>query len=92
MGTTKRNTSQLVSLKLPHGLAAKVARLAKERGTTRSEVIRQAIEDAPDWTSGSAAELAADLCGVIDGPADLSINPKYLDDLGLDASGRRRSG
>ncbi|MDQ3262256.1 MAG: ribbon-helix-helix protein, CopG family, partial [Myxococcota bacterium] len=76
---------------LPHGLAAKVARLAKERGTTRSQVIRQAIEDATDRSPGSAAELAADLCGVIEGPADLSTHPRHLDDLGLNAAGRRRS-
>jgi len=53
MGHAKRRSSERISLKLPAPLAAKVASLAKRRGTSRSEVIRHAIQAADERTTGS---------------------------------------
>ena len=84
MGTRRRRqpASQLVSIKLPPSLAAKVARLAKKRRTTRSAVIREAIEALTERRPGSAAEHAADLYGSVSAPPDLSTNPRYMEGFG----------
>lgn len=83
MGTRRKQPdSQLVSLKLPRPLMAKVARVAKRRRTTRSAVIRDAIEAYEGGERGSAADRAAHLCGRFGGPRDLATNPKYLKDFG----------
>ncbi len=39
--------TQLMSIKLPRHLGAKVARLAKRQGKTRSQVVRDALEADP---------------------------------------------
>jgi ribbon-helix-helix CopG family protein len=70
-------------VKLPPRLAAKVARLARQRRTTRSEIVREAVEKLePGAAKGSFLELASRYCGSFRGPGDLSTNPKYLSDLG----------
>jgi hypothetical protein len=38
--------------------------------------------------SPSVADLMRDVFGSIDGPPDLSTNPKYMEDFGRDASDR----
>jgi predicted DNA-binding protein len=74
-----------VSLKVPAVLEQRLARLAKSRGASRSEVIREALErllneasDHPD----SCLALASDLIGCVEGPADLSHNKKRLEGFG----------
>jgi hypothetical protein len=70
-------------VKLPPRLAAKVARLARERHTTRSEIVREAVETLqPGAAKGSFLDLANRYCGSQRGPRDLSTNPKHLADLG----------
>lgn len=75
-----------LSLKLPTHLDALVDRLAKQRGLSRSAVIREALAQyatKDPGIRGSALEAAGDLVGSIKGgPRDLSSNKKYLDDLG----------
>lgn len=76
-----------VTVKLPTSLNAKLDRAAKRRGQSKSEVIREALETllngaAQTRQSRSALELAGDLVGCIEGPGDLSTNPRYLDGLG----------
>jgi hypothetical protein len=39
---------------------------------------------------GSLLEALADFAGSCDGPADLSTNPKYLEDFGLARTPHRR--
>ena len=68
-----------VSLKMPAQLAAQVRVAARERGLSRSALIREAIEaylnrDAPPVPS--ALDMAADLVGAWEGTPDLSTNPK----------------
>ena len=71
--------SKLVTLKLPQRLSAKVASLAKRRQTSRSEIIRAAIEAYRGQGEGSFAEKASYACGVAkSGHEDLSFNPRHL--------------
>jgi len=75
-----------VSLKLTEGLERKLATKARKRGTTKSDLIRQALrvyfasEDDP--TPGSCLDLAADLFGCVEGPPDLSSNKERLEGFG----------
>lgn len=75
-----------VSLKLPDALDVKLSAFIRKREVSKSVVIREALEaylargDVAD--PGSFLESARDLCGSVDGPADLSTNPKYRDGYG----------
>jgi len=74
-----------LSLKLPKHLDVMIERLAKQRGVSRSAVIRAALEAyaANGTRRGSALEAAGDLVGSLKGgPRDLSYNPKYMKDYG----------
>jgi hypothetical protein len=83
MGMTRGSKSELLSVKLPPRLAAKVARLARQGRTTKSEIVREAVETLrPGVTAGSFLDLANRYCGSLRGPKGLSSNPKYLSDFG----------
>lgn len=71
-----------LAVKLPDSLLEKVAQLARERHTTRSEIIRAALDAYSVAEGESFTEALSDLCGSLAGPGDLSTNPAYLDDLG----------
>jgi predicted transcriptional regulator len=76
-----------LTVKLPANLNARLSRAAKQRGATKSDVVREALEtllngSSRDQLSGSALKLAGDLAGCIEGPGDLSTNPRYMDGLG----------
>ncbi len=77
-----------LTVKVPPGLDAKLTALAKKRRSTKSAVVREAIERiiaAPEGARPlTAYDLVADLAGCVDGPADLSTNPKYMEEFGLD--------
>jgi Arc/MetJ-type ribon-helix-helix transcriptional regulator len=76
---------KLLSLKLPDGLARKLAAAVKRRGAAKSDVVREALArylaDAPEARRGSVLDLAGDLVGCVK-DADLSSNPRHLDDFG----------
>lgn len=78
-----------VTLKLSRALEAKLTRLAKKRQSTRSDVLRAALE-ALGEAGPSPLDAIADLVGAVDGPSDLSTNPKHMEGFGRDA-GRHRS-
>jgi metal-responsive CopG/Arc/MetJ family transcriptional regulator len=73
---------KILSIKIPEPLLVKLNSAAKERGESRSAIVRQAIEafieDEDHTPQGSCLELAKDLAGVVKGPADLSINKKHM--------------
>ena len=75
-----------ISFKLPDDLDRELTSRAKKDGTTKSAVIRNAIEDYLSRDSGprkgSCLELAGDLIGCLEGPGDLSYNKKYFKDFG----------
>lgn len=71
-----------MTIKVPPALSAKVARIAKKRGSTRSEVVREALLAYEGDDRPSFAEAASPFLGVAHGPGDLSTNPRYMKDYG----------
>ncbi|MFM9888788.1 MAG: ribbon-helix-helix protein, CopG family [Burkholderiales bacterium] len=72
-----------VTVKLPEPLATWLSRRARELGRPQSDLIRDALEKARAGTSGATChDVFADVCGTIDGPKDLSTNPKHLAGFG----------
>lgn len=75
-----------ISLKLPDGLDQQLAVYARTQRTTKSELVRAAIEaylnKDGSRRSGSCLDLAGDLIGSVEGPSDLSVNPKHLKGFG----------
>ena len=75
-----------LTFSLDEALYAKVLSLSKRRKTTKSEVVREALnicfEKGNGSSKGSAFELANDLAGTVAGPTDLSVNKIHLNSLG----------
>lgn len=75
---------ELISLKLPAPLKAKLAAEAKRRRVSQSAIVRESLqatlaERPRSGKEGSCAELAGELVGVLRGPRDLSTNERYLE-------------
>ncbi|MGQ0504617.1 MAG: CopG family transcriptional regulator [Myxococcaceae bacterium] len=71
-----------LTVKVPKSLSARVARLAKSKGATQSEVIREALEAYTQSEHPSFTASAAEFCGAAEGPGDLSTNPRYMEGFG----------
>jgi Arc/MetJ-type ribon-helix-helix transcriptional regulator len=75
-----------ISLKLPATLANWLAKRANELGRSRSDLVRQALEEQRQGENSrgekSCAELMAEFGGFFRGPRDLSTNSKYMRDFG----------
>jgi predicted transcriptional regulator len=75
-----------ISLKLPDAFDAKLTSIAQQRGTSKSALIRDALEtflrNKGDGGKDSALAQARDLAGCLAGPADLSVNKDYLQGFG----------
>ena len=75
-----------LSVKLPDGLDATLAAVARRRRMTKSAVARKALESALRESAtqkvGSALELASDLVGCVTGAPDLSTNKRHLKTFG----------
>ena len=56
-------------MRLTPAQKAKIKRLAERKGSTQKAAV---------------LERAQDLCGSVEGPEDLSTNPKYMEDYGKD--------
>ncbi len=79
-------TVKTISLKLPESLDKQICWEARRRGTTKSKVVRSAIESFVKQrrgkVKGSCLELAGDIIGSVEGPPDLSTNKKYMEGFG----------
>ena len=75
-----------IAVRLPEDLHARIESLAQRRCTSKSAVIRDAIEKmlARDEARqpGTRLDLIADLVGCVKGPGDLSWNKRHLDEFG----------
>ncbi len=75
-----------LSLKVSEELEAKLTRAARRRKISKSALVREAIEKEVDREpaplKGSVADLASDLIGCLEGPGDLSYNPKHMEGYG----------
>ena len=71
-----------LSLKLPDALEARLTGRASQTGRTKSELVREALIEffrkENDGGAGSCFDLARDLAGCVEGPRDLSSNPRHL--------------
>lgn len=76
----------MVSLKLSDTLAVRLEDAARQRGVSKSVLIRNALEVYLEAVGTekpkSALSQAADLAGVLSGPEDLSSNKDYLENFG----------
>ena len=75
-----------ISLKVPEPLAIRLKDTARQKGVSKSVLIRAALE-AYLQTDGaerpeSALSQVADLAGMLSGPEDLSVNKDYLRNFG----------
>lgn len=81
-----RNTiifMKTITVKLPEPLAAWLSRRARELNRPQSELVRDALQRVKEGVGGvSCHDVFADVCGVIDGPKDLSTNRKHLAGFG----------
>jgi metal-responsive CopG/Arc/MetJ family transcriptional regulator len=67
-----------ISIKLPERLDDLVSDLARRRRSSRSALVREALEALTTSESRSVVTLIDELIGSVDGPADLSTSPKHM--------------
>lgn len=65
----------------------KITRLAEQHGTSAKEAVMRLIDDALSHEQieiqpGSFLDGIEEIIGSVEGPPDLSTNPKYLDGFG----------
>jgi len=72
-----------VTVKLPTPLATWLAQQARDLGSSKSALIRQALEQQRSKPGkGTCLDLMEDLCGCLHGPRDLSTHPKHMEGFG----------
>lgn len=76
-----------ISLKLPDRLLLQLDSEAKARRVTKSQIIREGLEQALSGRAprakASCYDLAHEVAGSVKGlPKDLAENPKYMQDFG----------
>jgi hypothetical protein len=72
-----------ITVKLPEVLAAWLSRRAKALGRPQSDLVREALERSRTGQDGlSCHDVMADVCGTVEGPKDLSTNPRHLNGFG----------
>ena len=72
---------QILTVKLPRRLAARLSAKARKQQSTRSAVVREALErhlGEGDGGGASFLDLAQDLAGCLDGPTDLASSKRHL--------------
>jgi hypothetical protein len=76
-----------ISLKLPDRLLELLEKESRARGTTKSSLVRECLEQTlaggATGDKASCYDLARDLAGSVKGlPRDLATNPKYMEGFG----------
>jgi predicted transcriptional regulator len=75
---------RVVSIKLPEALVKQLTELARRRNTSRSAVLREALESFERESRGSRGsqasviQAAGDLVGSLQGPRDLASHSKHI--------------
>ena len=67
-----------VSFKLSGQLDDALSDLARRRNSTRSALVREALQALATGANHSVTAMVGDLVGSLDGPPDLSSNPRHL--------------
>ena len=76
------NPMRTVSFKLPEHLDDALSDLARRRKSSRSALVREAVESLATGQRRSVTAMVDELVGPLDGPADLSTHPKHLSGYG----------
>ncbi len=75
-----------LTLKIPEDVDGELTRLAHREGVSKSSLVREAVSAflTRKRKPGKASflTLAEDLAGCVEGPEDLSCNPRHLDAYG----------
>jgi metal-responsive CopG/Arc/MetJ family transcriptional regulator len=73
-----------ITCKIPERLDATLEAVAAKRKVSKSEIVREALEEnLGNKAKISAYDLMKDACGIVkSGVRDLATNPKHLRDLG----------
>ena len=72
------NPMRTVSFKLPDRLDDALSDLARRRKSSRSALVRAALEALATGARRSVTAAVDELIGSLDGPADLSTNPRHM--------------
>jgi metal-responsive CopG/Arc/MetJ family transcriptional regulator len=75
---TVTKAMRTVSFKLPTELDEALDELARRRRTSRSKLVREAIEGLAREDRPSTTALAGELVGSLSGAADLATNPEHF--------------
>jgi predicted transcriptional regulator len=67
-----------VSFKLPELLDDALSDLARRRKSSRSALVREAVEALAKGKRRSVTAAVDELVNTLEGPADLSTNPKHM--------------
>ncbi len=73
---------RVVTLKLPEDLDRRLRVWARQHKTTRSAVLRAALDQYTGESRRSVTALAGDLVGCFKGPRDLSSSSRHLNGYG----------
>lgn len=76
------NPMRTVSFKLPEQLDDALSDLARRRKSSRSALVREALEDLTTGGRRSVTAAVDALVRPLDGPTDLSTNQKHLTGYG----------
>ena len=76
------NPMRTVSFKLPKQLDDALSDLARRRKSSRSALVREALAGLVSGGRRSVTAAVDALVGPLDGPTDLSTNPKHMADYG----------
>lgn len=75
-----------ITCKLSEKLDAQLEAVALEEGVSKSQIVRETLENRFGRIRGRKAprafDLVGDLSGSLEGPADLLTNPKYMEGFG----------
>ena len=74
-----------LTFKVLETLGGRIEEAARKRAESKSALVRRAVERLLARESplpGSFAELAADFAGSVEGPGDLSTNPRRMKGYG----------
>jgi len=72
------NPMRTVSFKLPERLDDALSDLARRRKSSRSAIVREALEALAKGKRRSVTAAVDELVPPLDGPADLSTNPTHM--------------
>lgn len=87
MGRITISRMSTISLKLPERLLELLEKESRTRRTTKSSLVREALEKTlaarPAGGAATCFDLARDLAGSVKGlPRDLATNPKHMEGFG----------